>query len=108
MSRWPEGERPREKLIEYGSEYLSKCELLAILLRTGTNTGKVGRSALDLVKDILSAYKSLNELFNVSVAELTEIKGIGRVKAAQTMAALELGKRAVSEKNGNNKVFRCS
>jgi len=66
------------------------------------------RSALDLAKVIMSRYKNLNELFNVSVAELTETKGIGWAKASQIIAALELGKRAVSEKNGNNVSFRCS
>jgi len=108
INRWPEAERPREKLIKYGSEYLSNGELLAILLRTGINSKNTSKSALDLANTVFSRYKYLNELFNVSVAELIEIKGIGRVKATQILAALELGRRAVSEKNGNNKIFRCS
>jgi DNA repair protein RadC len=108
INRWPEDERPREKLIKYGSEYLSNCELLAIMLRTGTGNDNSSRSALDLAKAILSRYKNLNELIDVSPAELTEIKGIGQAKAAQIIAALELGRRVVSEKNGNNVSFRCS
>jgi len=108
INRWPEDERPREKLIKYGSNYLTNSELLAILLRTGISNNNIGRSALDLSKAILSRYKNLKELLNVSVTELTEIKGIGWAKASQIIAALELGKRAVSEKNGNNISFRCS
>ena len=108
INRWPEDERPREKLLKKGPEYLSDCELMAIVLRTGINNNNSSSSALDLAKVLLSRYKNLNELFNVSVSELTEIKGIGRAKAAQVMAALELGRRVVSEKNGNNVSFRCS
>jgi len=108
INRWPKEERPREKLIKYGSQHLTNCELLAIMLRTGINNNSNSRSALDLAKAILANYKNLNELLNISVSELTEIKGIGRAKAAQVMAALELGKRAVSEKNGSNISFKCS
>ena len=108
INRWPEPERPREKLIKYGSEYLTNSELLAIILRTGINNKKGSRSALDISKSLLSGYKNLNELLDASVAELTGVSGIGIAKACQIIAALELGKRAVSEKNGNNKSFRCS
>ena len=108
INRWPESERPREKLIKYGSEYLTNSELLAIILRTGINNKKGSRSALDISKSLLSEYKNLNELLGASAAELTSIKGIGTAKACQIIAALELGKRAVSEKNGSNKSFRCS
>ena len=108
INRWPETERPREKLIKHGSEYLTNSELLAILLRTGTSNKTRSRSALDLAKAIFSNYKNLNELLNVSASELTEIKGIGLAKASQIIAALELGKRAISERNGNNKSFKCS
>jgi DNA repair protein RadC len=108
INRWPEDERPREKLIKHGSEYLTNSELLAIMLRTGVNNNSSSKSALDLAKALLSRYKNLNELLNASISELTGIKGIGLAKASQVIAALELGKRAVSEKNGNNVSFRCS
>jgi DNA repair protein RadC len=108
INRWPEDERPREKLIKKGPEYLSDCELLAIMLRTGTCNNNSSRSALDLAKALLAKYRNLNELLDASAAELTEIKGIGWAKAAQVIAAIELGKRAISERNGNNKSFRCS
>jgi len=105
---WPELERPREKLIKKGSEYLSDCELLAIILRTGIGNRKEKYSALDLAKKILAGSGSLKDLFELSFPELLKINGIGRAKAAQIIAALELGKRAISEKNGNNMSFRCS
>jgi len=108
INRWPQDERPREKLIKHGSHYLTNCELIAILLRTGINNKTSSKSALDLAKLILSKYKNLNELIGASVTELAEIRGIGLAKASQVMAAIELGRRAVSEKNGNNLSFRCS
>ncbi len=108
INRWPIDERPREKLIKYGCEYLSNSELLAIMLRTGISNNSHSRSALDLAKALLSKYKHLNELLDVSASELTKVKGIGRAKACQIIASLELGRRALSEKNGNNVRFRCS
>lgn len=108
INKWPEGERPREKLIKQGCEALSNSELIAIMLRTGTAKNGNSQSALDLAKTVLLRYKSLSELLDVSVSELAETNGIGPAKAAQIMASLELGKRAVSEKNGNNTCFKCS
>jgi len=108
INRWPQDERPREKLIKHGSHHLTNSEILAILLRTGTNNNNSSRSALDLAKVLLTKFKSLNELLGASAAELIEIKGIGKAKASQIIAALELGRRAVSEKNGSNISFRCS
>ncbi|MBU4314245.1 MAG: DNA repair protein RadC, partial [Actinobacteria bacterium] len=91
-----------------GPEYISDCELLAIILRTGVGNSKEKFSALDLAKKILTEYSSLKNLMDLSLPEFLKINGIGRAKTAQVMAALELGKRAISEKNGNNKSFRCS
>ena len=108
INQWPDSERPREKLIKNGSETLSNCELIAIMLRTGIGKNNSSQSALDLAKTVLLRYENLNELLDVSVSELSEIKGIGPAKAAQIIASIELGRRAVSEKNGNNTSFKCS
>ena len=108
INKWPQDERPREKLIKHGSENLTNSELIAIMLRTGIGKNGGSQSALDLAKTVLLKYENLNELLNVSVAELAEIKGIGSAKAVQIVASIELGRRAVSEKNGNNVSFRCS
>jgi len=65
IKNWPELERPREKLIKKGSEYLSDCELLAIILRTGIGNSKEKLSALDLAKKMLAEYGSLKNLLDL-------------------------------------------
>ncbi len=90
IKHWAEEDRPREKLIEKGKHSLSDAELLAILLRTGTNR----INALDLSKKILSEVSNnLVELSKLSVAELAKHTGIGEAKAISVVAALELGRR---------------
>ncbi|MES9965894.1 MAG: UPF0758 domain-containing protein, partial [Sedimenticola sp.] len=54
ISDWPEGERPREKLISHGAASLSDAELLAIFLRTGIK----GKSAVDLARELLTEYRT--------------------------------------------------
>ena len=108
IKNWPEDERPREKLIKTGSVSLTNSELLAIVLRTGFGSPTRKQSALDLAKNLLLQYKNLNEISEMSVTELAEIKGIGLAKAAQIMASFEIGKRMAAEKNGSNISFRCS
>ena len=78
------------------------------MLRTGTVHNGSSYSALDLAKSILLCYENLYGLIDTSVSELSEIKGIGLAKAAQIVAAIELGRRAVSQKNGSNTSFKCS
>ena len=108
IKNWPEEERPREKLVKFGKEHLTNCELLAIIIGTGCMKDSQSYSALDLASNLVSKYKNLKSMLDLSIIELSEIKGIGMVKAVQILAAFELGKRAVSEKNGNNTSFRCS
>lgn len=85
----PTSERPRERLIKYGPKSLSNYELLAILLRTGTKD----KSVIDLAKSLLSQVENINMLNDITISELTKIKGIGHVKAVELLAAIELGKR---------------
>ncbi len=85
----PEEERPRERMIKYGSEGLSNTELLAILLRTGSRN----ESVLQLANKILSELKGILHLHEITVEELTTIKGVGPAKAIQIKAAIELGRR---------------
>ncbi|MBK5251608.1 MAG: DNA repair protein RadC [Peptostreptococcaceae bacterium] len=90
MKELPEDERPREKLVLNGAGSLSNPELLAILLRTGMK----GMSAIELSKKILYKNKDgLAYLGRCRVDELVKINGIGKAKACQLLAALELGKR---------------
>jgi len=84
----PLGERPRERLVKYGSAALSEAELLAIILRTGTPRENV----LDLSKRILRDY-NLGELCQLGINEIQKFRGISTVKACQILASVELARR---------------
>src|SRR5215210_1508660 len=84
----PDG-RPREKLKALGAGSLSEAELLAIILRMGTQ----GESVVDLANRLLVTYGGLVGLGRVSFAELCDVHGLGEAKACQLKAALELGRR---------------
>jgi DNA repair protein RadC len=92
----PHEERPRERMIQYGAEALSHTELLAILLRTGTKR----ESAVHLAGKILKECGNLRNLLDMSMSELTAIKGIGPAKAVQLRAGIELGRRIIRSGNG--------
>lgn len=100
IKEWPEDERPRERLAKLGAESLSEAQLLAIVLATGD--ASTGQSALDLARNLLSAFGSLRDLDAASVSELCQTKGIGQAKASTIKAALELGKRLFSEPSQRN------
>lgn len=86
----PSEERPREKMIRYGSATLTNGELLAILIGTGTQN----RSALTLANRILSMEEAgISYLTDCAPEELSKIDGIGMAKSCQILAAIELGKR---------------
>lgn len=85
----PSNDRPRERLINYGVEYLSNEELLAIILKSGTKE----LSAKELALLILSQFKDEQELQNVTYEQLIKMKGVGAAKACALLAALEIGKR---------------
>ena len=93
----PHTERPRERMLAYGANALSQAELLAILLRTGTRS----HSSVHLAQQILLKYGHLRNLVDVSVDELTSIKGIGQAKAIQLLASIELGGRIAKSKLGD-------
>ena len=89
ITDWPEGERPREKLLERGPDSLSDSELLAIFLRTGIP----GKSAVDLARELLAGFGGLAGLMGAGERRFCEVKGLGRAKYAQLMAVLELSRR---------------
>lgn len=93
ITDWPASERPREKLLELGVEALSDAELLAIFLRVGVT----GKSAVDLARDLLTQFGSLNGIFAAPLSELTQVNGIGSSKYAQLQAIFEMSRRALSE-----------
>lgn len=93
ITDWPEGERPREKLLSKGPEALSDAELLAIFLRVGVT----GKSAVDLARELLARFGTLSRLFAADLATFSETLGMGPAKYAQLKAVLEMAKRALQE-----------
>lgn len=95
MKDMPITERPYEKLELYGADRLSNAELLAIIIKSGTKE----ESAVQLAQKILKINElgnkedSLLFLKDLSIADLKDIKGIGKVKAIQILAVVELAKR---------------
>ena len=89
----PVHERPRERLFEQGAGVLSDSELLAILLRTGLQ----GRSAVEVGRNLMSSFGTLNQLAKARLEDLQAIKGVGRDKAVTLKAAFELAKRMARE-----------
>ena len=88
-------EKPVEKLMEYGAEYMSDAELLAIILRCGTREMSVIQLA-QLILNSHPVYKGLNGLNYMSLKDLTDIKGVGRTKASQIAALTEISRRMAS------------
>ena len=90
------GDRPREKLGRLGASGLGDNELLAALIGTGT----VGADALGLANGLLEACGGLHGLQRASREELLRVRGMGEARAAQVMAAIELGRRALTRRAG--------
>jgi len=90
---WPEGDRPREMLLEKGPEALSDAALLAILLRTGMK----GKNAIALAREMIGRFGGLNGLMMTTQEDLLSVKGIGKAKVAQILAAMEIVKRRLRQ-----------
>ncbi len=93
ITDWPAEERPREKLLQRGAEALSDAELLAIFLRTGV----VGKTAVDLARDLLQEHGSLRNLMAADCAQFCASHGLGQAKYVQLQAVLEMGRRHLHE-----------
>lgn len=92
ISQWPEGERPRERLVREGADALSDAQLLAILLRVG----RPDFSAVQVAMELLDCLEGVQGLSNRGLEELCQVPGIGPAKAVQLKAAIELGKRVLA------------
>ncbi len=100
---FPSEERPRERLLAKGPEVLSNAELLAILV--GTGNASTGETSLDLARRLLGfcgslrggdgrmAGEGLTSLVKTPLNDYLKIDGIGKAKAVQIKAAIELGRR---------------
>lgn len=93
ITDWPEEHRPRERLIKHGATILSDAELLAVFLRVGVT----GKSAVDLGRDMVAHFGSLNGLFSATLDDFSKLNGLGPAKYAQLQAVLELARRSLSE-----------
>ena len=99
-------ERPREKFEHFGPDKLSDAELLALILRTGSRN----KSAVCLSEEILDLDIpgiGLEKLYHLSKKELTDIPGVGDVKALQILAICELSKR-LSKLKAREQISFCS
>ena len=88
IKEYPQEERPRERLKRVGRQNLTDKEIISIILKTGTREKNVEELAIELLKKFkLLRFKDL------TIPEITSIRGIGEVKAIELLAAIELGKR---------------
>ena len=105
IPEWSAADRPREKYLAQGSRHVSDAELIAILLRNGSKD----ESAVDLAKRILAVNgNSINQLAEMSIADLLRVNGIGKVKAITLHAAFELGRRRRAENIEQAKKITCT
>ncbi len=93
IASWPEEDRPREKLLKFGEHALTTSELLAVLLRSGVK----GESAVDLGRKIMKKFKTLRQMSHTDISQWREFKGLGVAKIAQIKAAMEIGRRFMTE-----------
>jgi len=99
----PRNLRPRERLVREGPEFLSEIELLALLLRSGTQEANV----LELAAQVFARFGGLKGLAAASCAELGTVRGVGPAKAALIQAALELGRRISARPGEIRPAIRC-
>jgi DNA repair protein RadC len=90
---WPARQRPRERLINEGASALSDAELLALFLRVGV----AGRSAVELGRDLIAHFGSLQGVFGASIGQFSAVHGMGPAKFTQLQAVMELARRAAGE-----------
>lgn len=89
IRNWMPDDRPREKLMRHGAQFLSDAELLAIFFRTGVS----GKSAIQLAQEAIQVAGGLRALLQQNMPSFCRIKGLGETKYVQLKAALELGAR---------------
>jgi DNA repair protein RadC len=98
----PVNERPRERLVNLGADSLSHAELIAILLRTGLK----GMNAVEIGKQLMQKFGSLQLLARASIEDLCKVRGIGRDKAVALVAAFTLARKMASELQYESPVLR--
>jgi DNA repair protein RadC len=89
-------DRPREKLLRSGPSALGDNELVALIVGHGTRRS----DALGLANALLTRRGGLHGLARSAAGDLSQVDGIGRARAAQLLAALELGRRTLTRGPG--------
>lgn len=93
IKEMPLVERPREKFLTNDINNMTDCELISIILKTGTKK----YSVKDISCNILNDIKDIRNLKEINYNNLIKYEGIGKVKAIELLASLELGKRVYRE-----------
>lgn len=104
MKELSDADKPYEKCLEKGPEYLTDAELLAVILRTGSN----GITSVELARKVLESCKSENSLlglYHLTIPGLMKIRGIGKVKAVQLKCIAELSRRMAKATAGEGRFF---
>ena len=96
-------DRPREKLDRYGSSVLGDNELLAVILGHGFHR----ENALDIANRVLGMSGGVHGLTRLTEGQLRRVPGVGPAKAAQILAAVELGRRTLARSPVERTLFRC-
>ncbi len=105
ISKWSEEDRPREKLILKGRHNLSDAELLALILRSGSQN----QTAVDLARVLLASENyNLDLLAKKNVNDFIQFCGIGEAKAVALVAAFEIGRRRTALSHQNETKIKSS
>jgi DNA repair protein RadC len=94
IKHWPADDRPREKLLEHGAAHLTDAELLAIFLRVGV----VGKSAVELARELLERFGSVADVVNAPRDAFCALHGMGEAKFVQLQASVEIARRALASR----------
>jgi DNA repair protein RadC len=95
IRNWPDSEKPRERLLRMGPEYLSDSELLAVIIGSGSFSS--GMNAVETARALLNKCETLEKISRAAPEELMNIKGIGPTKASKLLAAFEIARRLASK-----------
>ncbi len=102
IKNWRDDEKPRERLMQYGASSLSDTELLAIIIGGGT----IGKTAIDVARELINKFSSLNKIAQSDFSEFKSINGIGPAKAVTLAAAMELSKRINESPINTKKIYK--
>ncbi len=93
IQKWPNENRPRERLLAQGADSLSDAEILAIILRTGTR----GKSVIQLAEELLTRFGDLRGLLACDFEQLRLISGLGLAKYSQLAAIKVIAQRSLKQ-----------